>query len=533
VVSEELEKSLRAELNDHINSRLSGIQEEVARLQSQVNEAFTRVLERSSSADEAEGSIAVAIAEHIRAAHERGVEEAAAESARTKASSDMAILKAAVEEIDDQRTQANILDALVNRAASFAPRVAFFVIKNEQATGWRGRGFEGTIGDDAIRQISLPLSSDTVISDVARSHATWSGSPGANSEDHVLLGKLGSEPPQRMIAIPLVVRDRSVAVLYADSAALESDAINLEALETLVRVADMAVELLSLSRNAARPQRMSPAHISEQQQQPLEAEAAAIAPPADIEAEAAPEQSSPAAAEGTPETTPTFVPELTEQPYAAVAEEEHAAVGREATEAEAVEDEALHAEAATSTETATPIEDETPTIEAPPPVEERGVAPFVPIRPSWEDTAAQTETGETIAPEPAQTSAQPGAATQSDQYAARLGSSRRYGGADAELPIEVSDEEKRLHNDARRFARLLVSEIKLYNEQKVKEGRTQGNIYERLREDIDRSRQMYDKRVAPPVAARYDYFHQELVNTLAEGDPAKLGEAYPGAAVSA
>jgi hypothetical protein len=277
---------------------------------------------------------------------------------------------------------------------------------------------------------------------------------------------------------------------------------------------------------------MSPAHISEQQQ-PLEAEAAATAPPAAFEVEEAPEQSSPAAVEETPETTPTFVPEITEQPYAAVAEEEHAAAQPEATEAEAVEDEELPAEAATSTEAATPVVDETPTVEAPPPVEERGVAPFVPIRPSWEDTEAQPETAATIAPETAQTSAQPGAATQSDQYAARLGSSRRYGSADAELPIEVSDEERRLHNDARRFARLLVSEIKLYNEQKVKEGRTQGNIYERLREDIDRSRQMYDKRVAPPVAARYDYFHQELVNTLAEGDPAKLGEAYPGAAVSA
>jgi hypothetical protein len=84
-----------------------------------------------------------------------------------------------------------------------------------------------------------------------------------------------------------------------------------------------------------------------------------------------------------------------------------------------------------------------------------------------------------------------------------------------------------MHNDARRFARLLVSEIKLYNEQKVKDGRLEGDLYERLREDIDRSRQMYDKRVAPPVAARYDYFHQELVNTLAEGDPAKLGSDYP------
>ena len=110
---------------------------------------------------------------------------------------------------------------------------------------------------------------------------------------------------------------------------------------------------------------------------------------------------------------------------------------------------------------------------------------------------------------------------------------RRYG-QDVELPVEVaSDEERRLHNDARRFARLLVSEIKLYNEQKVVEGRSQGDLYQRLREYIDRSREMYDKRVKPEVAQRYDYFHNELVSTLAEGDEAKLGSAYPGATVSA
>jgi hypothetical protein len=110
---------------------------------------------------------------------------------------------------------------------------------------------------------------------------------------------------------------------------------------------------------------------------------------------------------------------------------------------------------------------------------------------------------------------------------------RRYG-QDAELPVEVSgDEERRLHNDARRFARLLISEIKLYNEQKVAEGRSEHDLYDRLREYIDRSREMYDKRVKAEVAARYDYFHGELVNTLAEGDPAKLGANYPGATVNA
>jgi hypothetical protein len=94
------------------------------------------------------------------------------------------------------------------------------------------------------------------------------------------------------------------------------------------------------------------------------------------------------------------------------------------------------------------------------------------------------------------------------------------------------DDEEKLHNDARRFARLLVSEIKLYNEQKVTDGRRNSDLYGRLKDDIERSRQMYEKRVTPAVATKADYFYDELVNTLAEGDVSKLGVDYPGPSVS-
>jgi hypothetical protein len=107
----------------------------------------------------------------------------------------------------------------------------------------------------------------------------------------------------------------------------------------------------------------------------------------------------------------------------------------------------------------------------------------------------------------------------------------RFSERNVDLPIEVTEDERRLHNDARRFARLLVSEIKLYNEQKVREGREANDLYERLREAIDRSREMYDKRVQPSVAAKFDYFHYELVNSLGDGEESKLGATYPGAAV--
>jgi hypothetical protein len=93
--------------------------------------------------------------------------------------------------------------------------------------------------------------------------------------------------------------------------------------------------------------------------------------------------------------------------------------------------------------------------------------------------------------------------------------------ATTRVPVSPSDET--MHEEARRLARLLVSEIKLYNEEQVEEGRRNRDVYERLKEDIDRSRQMYDERVDPRILRSTDYFYQELVRILAAGDSRALG----------
>src|SRR5690349_3743349 len=214
VVNGHLEDSLRREIESHLENRLTAVKQEITTLQSLLNESLSSFLERQADV-QMDGSLIAAITEHLHAAHERGVELAASESSRAKASSDMAIVKSAIGEINEQKSQAEILKTLVNRASSFAPRVAFFVIKGDQASGWRGRGFEGTIGDQAIPQISLPLSADTVIGSAVKSLTTWSGGSGSHAEDNLLIGRLGEVPPQRIVTIPLAVRGRAVAVLYA------------------------------------------------------------------------------------------------------------------------------------------------------------------------------------------------------------------------------------------------------------------------------------------------------------------------------
>jgi hypothetical protein len=76
---------------------------------------------------------------------------------------------------------------------------------------------------------------------------------------------------------------------------------------------------------------------------------------------------------------------------------------------------------------------------------------------------------------------------------------------------------------ARRYARLLVSEIKLYHEPAVLEGRRNRNLIERLRTEIERAQRLYEERVPVQVRLKADFFGQELVRTLAGGDSTLLG----------
>jgi hypothetical protein len=95
-------------------------------------------------------------------------------------------------------------------------------------------------------------------------------------------------------------------------------------------------------------------------------------------------------------------------------------------------------------------------------------------------------------------------------------------------PSQLSEAEQKVHKDAKRFAKLLVSEIELYNKAKVADGRKNLDLYTRLKSDIDRSRQTFEKRFGKALSKQFDYFHEELVKTLAANDSAVLGPEYPG-----
>ena len=88
-------------------------------------------------------------------------------------------------------------------------------------------------------------------------------------------------------------------------------------------------------------------------------------------------------------------------------------------------------------------------------------------------------------------------------------------------------EEQELHKKAQRFAKLLVDEIKLYNQSKVAEGKQNRDVYKVLREDIEKSRATYDKRYGGTPVATARYFDSEVVRILADNDRSLMGSDFP------
>jgi hypothetical protein len=90
------------------------------------------------------------------------------------------------------------------------------------------------------------------------------------------------------------------------------------------------------------------------------------------------------------------------------------------------------------------------------------------------------------------------------------------------LPADL----KQLHHKAKRFAKVTVQDIVNYKKAEVAKGRQNKDLYERFREEIDRSKAMYDKRFEKIAAHNIDYLYEELVRVLADNDADALGN-YP------
>jgi hypothetical protein len=472
-------------------------------------------------------------------------------------------LRDGVATIDRARSQAEILTTLLRETTHHASRAALLLVRGGEVRGWGSEGFGDAEG--AVRELALSAE-DGVWSRLLQGEGALRLSA---ADCAAICSRIEAPLPQGGVLIPLVLRDRVAAGLYADRLGDPGDAgLEIEALQVLAHVAALGIETLPFRERAVTPTLI----LADG-----EPEAAAPTPPPAETAVAA------EAPEPPPQPVSASVPEPVPEPVAESAAEPEAYEISEVEEVE-LEPEPVHEEPAAGapwtaedeesavaletddTAPAAPAWEATPsytaelstssiaaaaaaTAEAPAAMEEevprypRAIEPQVTApAPQLQDVSPEA----TVllqrsalplsepAPAPAPAPLRPVPAPEPSPFerpAAAPGTPevRPPSGVDGpgwafnttRVPVSPSDEA--MHEEARRLARLLVSEIKLYNEEQVEEGRRNRDIYERLKEDIDRSRQMYDERVDPKILRSTDYFYQELVRILAAGDSRALG----------
>jgi predicted Zn finger-like uncharacterized protein len=85
------------------------------------------------------------------------------------------------------------------------------------------------------------------------------------------------------------------------------------------------------------------------------------------------------------------------------------------------------------------------------------------------------------------------------------------------IPEGLSPEERAKHEKARRLARVLASDIAIYNRDKRERGIKDGNLVAVLGYEIKKSWEIYKERVTPEFANATPYFRDALNEMLAEG----------------
>jgi len=429
--------------------------------------------------------------------------------------------------LDRARSQSELLRALLPMLAEHVGRAVVLVFRDEVISAWSGIGFAD---GEELRSWHGGVAASPDFQQLVETTKPLSMKP---ASDPLISEWLAGETiPDEAVLLPISLRGKLMGMVYIDHDG--DDPWNVEAAQALNAVACWLIDTLHHRATVPTP---TLAEVASSVSVPTDSEVAEVfEPPPELESTEPPpeperfeppqDQVIDEPAESEPEPEPVQPPieepsfdaapadeidfepdvveetDLSEEPEESIEmdydfEPEPPPVADDADEADFDPSATMRVEVGENLVTPE-ISPEPDVIPPPPPESEATVEPPAP--------AAEAET---TAPPPVQPVEPPSAAPEP--------------AVDDAASTDRSPEEEAGHEEARRFARLLVSEIKLYNEDEVERGRSEKDLGARLKDDIERSREMFEKRIPTEVRDGHDYFHDELVRILADGDADALG----------
>ena len=150
----------------------------------------------------------------------------------------------AVASIHAGTTQKEILRALLDAGTAYAARVALFVVKAGAASGWQARGLGE---DDAVKDFPLDMA---LVQPPTLIRIALSTPANIAEMDRRFVKQFGGPENEQILVLPLVLKDKVAALLYADGGA--NGLLDASSLEVLVMATSAWLEVTSLRKQAQR-----------------------------------------------------------------------------------------------------------------------------------------------------------------------------------------------------------------------------------------------------------------------------------------
>ena len=172
----------------------------------------------------------------------RAVEEVESALIPAPGSSPTELLNAALASIQNSISQSEILRHLLEAIARFASRAALFVVRGGSVTGWQSIGFQD---NDSIKQLNLNPANGLV------AKAIQGKSPAQGLAQEFDSGfEPGPNAPVdgNCVVLPLVVKEKVAAVIYADAGVVADNPMDIAALNIICRFSALWLETAAVRK---------------------------------------------------------------------------------------------------------------------------------------------------------------------------------------------------------------------------------------------------------------------------------------------
>ena len=181
---------------------------------------------------------------------ELGVEPTIEKVRAAEKSPGLHLLRGMLQELQSPALGGGIILLVLRFASELMNRAVVFFVKDEQVVGLGQFGIEGENGnaDARVREIAIPLSEESVFSQVVKEMIPLRTRLGHGRWDHQLRQQLGGGDPAEVFVGPIFSEGKVVALLYGDNYPSREPIGDTEALEIFLSQAGLAMEKALLER---------------------------------------------------------------------------------------------------------------------------------------------------------------------------------------------------------------------------------------------------------------------------------------------